>query len=372
MSADIGCIGRESCRAAILPLGGARPIPECLDSDQVASPLPIGDAAEREEMAESEQEDVEAFELNVPEEESFALSSWETLDGAIAWIARGSAMPIEDWDRLIYWGASLWDEMSPDEVVEGITHLVGPDVSNLNRYLSWDEGEETDQKLTGYDQLARLLGHYILIWEEYAELEGERKPSDAVQEHLTDLISELCEPRTWEAHENLLDASEQLRRALAKGILEAFGRPLGSLSTDRMDHVSSPRERIPPSLFAQPVFLSQHGIHPLAKGYDENSGTHDLLFHDILIDGSTIEAAFPRETAIGSAQPVPKRRPAQARVATWLIKYAETCAKAKRKAVQAEAFRLCREDTGASDNQMRAGWSQVPEHLKRRRGERER
>jgi len=223
---------------------------------------------------------------------------WMPVDPILAWLAFGSAET--DLDTAYYFGASIWHAANPDHIVEWLAEI------KETGEFAYDPAYPELLELEGgvMSRAARTASYQTALAEakkknaeEKAKAEAAGDPKIAarislpgvktvyVREAASELLEELETdlPEATSKQSALWNASETLRRAIAKGDIKAFGwRGHGPDFSDQ--HKPIPlRERIPDDLFAAPITITGRGLLSFALG-DGGFGTPEVPRSGVLCD----------------------------------------------------------------------------------------
>lgn len=267
--------------------------------------------------------------------------SWETVGGALAWIAFGSAIPRHDWNKVLYFGAA--QGLDP---AEAFLHLhciaVGDD------HPACPAGPVP----SGWMPELRALADWLRVTQEGSPA-GPTRAGEAERSAAAWLLENQDGNRSDRIRDGLEWAAEELRCALAREALAAFGwlgggRPEGRLTTSR--------QRIPADVLAAPISLTLDGLLlPFLLGDDEPPCEYGPLFSGILLPEGGILAVWPappedEDPAHGPPLSAPARRRGSASVGRPLHKARDAFAR--------EMVRLALDPDGLPDE------GQLRRHMK--------
>jgi hypothetical protein len=200
---------------------------------------------------------------------------WMPAAPTLAWLAFGSAET--DWDRAFYFGASIWYVAEPARVLDWLNEVAERgdlvpefeprDVSALHRHI---------------ESAAYTLGKG-----------KQRGPSEdnirqAARDFHATLASRMANVTAQRAA--IWEASEKLRRALARGCLTACGWPGCGPTVDEDTRALPLREPIPRDIFARPVTITQSGVLGFARGDESLGDDFETLWSGLIFDSADLLA----------------------------------------------------------------------------------
>lgn len=209
---------------------------------------------------------------------------WVSLDAALAWVASGNAVNLSGWNRHFYFGASWWMEYGPGIFLADLRAIAdAPGKARYSLALSMV-----------MDEAVRMFppaSHKSL----YGIMPGSVPPKRLAAAARSILAGTGDEAQGHKMREAIWRASNDLRRAIASGAINAFGFPGQDPFDPERLPPKCPRERIPPDVCAAPVTLGQGGIWPFALG--DITGTPrdemETLWHEVLLDAPELVRVFP-------------------------------------------------------------------------------
>ena len=204
---------------------------------------------------------------------------WVSLDAALAWVAFGTAAPLDE--AAHYIGAGDWPSWPPDALVDALRAASDP--AAFKNFSRAGLGAPT----------------YRAIWWE-AQRNAEMPTPDDLANACARAAHALAQnlPAAREQCAKLARAAHRLRRAIAFEGLPAYGWRVTERGEAKgpfglpMDFIGSARERIPQEVCAAPVTLFDDGIIPIIKSDWPEDGFAGL-WRDVVIDAVDLLAAFP-------------------------------------------------------------------------------
>lgn len=234
---------------------------------------------------------------DAPAGERITPALWMPAAPTMAWLAFGSAET--DWDRAFYFGASIWYAADPERVLDWLNEVAE------DGYLVPEFEQSADVKAL----------HRHINGAAYALAKGKRRaPSeDNIRQAARDLHAILTS-RIADAtaqHAAIWEASETLRRALARGDLTACGWQGHDPTIDEDASAPPPlRETIPRDIFSRPVTVTQAGVLGFARGDGSWGYDFETLWSGLLFDSADLLALSPRveddRPAVPYTAPVPE------------------------------------------------------------------
>jgi hypothetical protein len=231
---------------------------------------------------------------------------WEGIDAALAWVAFGTALPIEMWDTEIYFGASEWADRDPIALAAQLKRW--PDGDDQVAADSWIRMHAVDLSVDLYRQNeleTRAHTEIIALHDQLVAdfsnadapfLKGyvDRYLDEAMREHGRRLGNQIMENPSGttmeERHRAILQASEAVRMSAAQGSITIYGW-VGEGPNVR-EFIPYPRAAIPSADFAAPVSIALDGVRPYPQGPDRPKG-YQRTYSGLMIDGRSLTAAFP-------------------------------------------------------------------------------
>ena len=189
-------------------------------------------------------------------------ATWLSLGQALAWVAFQSTET--DWNEKFYFGAAAWPFVTPAEVMDWL--------KDVEAYGDpWDA-----RPAIFYGGLPGYLVHHAA---QPGTEDAYKQAAKAIRTKLTDEWD-----RVTERYASIRDASESLRRALAKNDsnIKAFGWRGDAPSADEPRSTEFPRIQIPADVCAAPITLSQYGLLPFVPG-DLIDDAWTTLWHGVLL-----------------------------------------------------------------------------------------
>ena len=190
-------------------------------------------------------------------------ATWLSLGQALAWVAFQSTET--DWNEKFYFGAAAWPFVTPAEVMDWL--------KDVEAY-----GDPWDARPAIF--YGGLPGYLVQHSAQAGTEDAYKQAAKAIRTKLTDEWD-----RVTERYASIRDASECLRRALAKndGTIKAFGWRGDAPSADEPRSTDFPRVQIPAGVCAGPMTVSQYGLLPFVPGdlIDDGWTTswHGVLLH---------------------------------------------------------------------------------------------
>lgn len=215
---------------------------------------------------------------------------WLTVNGALGWLAFGSTDT--DWDRKVYFGASLWFVASPADIAEWLGE------ATLTGSMPLYQTECSREDLEG---MLREAAYRLRVNE--TGLAGKAPPMsirEAAGIVLADLTPELQAAAEKQKHEAIWRASEQLRIAIASGNVGAAGWR-GSGPGETAGPMNPPRVPIPPGELKAPVTLANGGVLAFSRGEDITFG-YVVLWSGLLIDSADLRRLRAANTKVESTE----------------------------------------------------------------------
>ena len=237
--------------------------------------------------------------LLAPNSVPYLPRSWETVGATLAWIAFGSAIPSHDWNSALYFGAA--QGLDPAEAYMRLHCIAVAD-----DHPACPAGPVP----SGWMAELSALADWLKIKQEGSPA-GRPSAGEAERSAAAWLLENQDGDRSDRIWWDLEWAAEELRRALAREALPAFGR----LGVSRPEgRLTTLRQRIPVDVLAAPVSLTPDGLLlPFLLGVDEPPCEFEPLFSSILLPEEGILAVWPtpsedEDSAHGPPRSVPASR----------------------------------------------------------------
>jgi hypothetical protein len=199
-------------------------------------------------------------------------ATWLSLGQALAWVAFQSTET--DWNEKFYFGAAAWPFATPAEVMEWL--------KDVEAY-----GDPWDARPAIF--YGSLPGYLVQHAAQPGTEDAYKQAAKTMRTKLTDEWD-----RVTEQYASIRDASESLRRALAKndGTIKAFGWRGDAPSADEPRSTDFPRIQIPAGVCAGPITVSPYGLLPFVPGDLIDDGW-TTLWHGVLIQKDELLARWP-------------------------------------------------------------------------------
>lgn len=223
---------------------------------------------------------------------------WMPAAPTLAWLAFGSAET--DLDRAFYFGASIWYAAEPARVLDWLNEVA-----------------ECGDLVPEFEPRDVSALHRLIESAAYALGKGkQRGPSEdnirqAARDFHATLASRMADVTAQRAA--IWEASEKLRRALARGCLTACGWPGCGPTVDEDTRALPLRELIPRDIFARPVTITQSGVLGFARGDESFGDDFETLWSGLLFDSADLLALHTPPKDDRPAKPYIDQRPAQYR-----------------------------------------------------------
>jgi hypothetical protein len=217
--------------------------------------------------------------LLAPDTLSYLPINWETVGATLGWIAFGSSLPTYHWNQALYLGAA--DGLDPAEAFQRLYCIaLGDD------HPACPAGPIP----SGWMPRLRTLAEWLRA-KQLGAATAHTHTDEAARAAAAWLVENVDDGRSERIWDELEWAAEDLRRALARDALPAFGWPGGSRPEGPL---KAPRRRVPAEVFAAPVSLTPDGLLlPFPVGDDVVPGEFEPLFSGILLPVEGILATWP-------------------------------------------------------------------------------
>jgi hypothetical protein len=220
-------------------------------------------------------------------------AGWIPVGEAIAWVGFANAARKELWDSQLALGLSLWPWILPHTVLQRLS-----ETAEKGALGSW----YTEERIRGHRSY--LVGALRLMSIRRVGAAGpiSLKAAQTAQfdPYEPELRAEAARCRdAWDQMRPAISAaflqatlaSDAVRLSIAEGRLAAYGVPTGR---EDVELDVTPREAIPPSIFAAPMTLTFDGLYPFTPEDSGRRANQGPSFVDVLLPARDLARAFPR------------------------------------------------------------------------------